>query len=349
MESVFFVLGLGLFLGLVLCWGFRNLPEERWQMVAALPRKKREHGSWQGLNLTWYGLLSANAYAFSVVILLVLAVSAGIPLAALVILTALFLAVTVPSSRIVAGMVEKKKATLTVGGAVFVGTVIAPWLILLINQTLGRYMDFSISVPVLLAAISIAYTFGESLGRLACLSFGCCYGKPLKECSGLTRRLFSRFYIVFTGKTKKISYASGLDGERMIPIQMITSVIYGVSALAGTWLFLEGFPRAALMETLFVTQIWRVGSEFFRADFRGELKFSIYQIMALATIAYGSMVVWIFPQSPLSTDLGLGLKALWNPGILLFVQTVWGIGFFHSGRSSVTDSKIFFNVVRDKI
>lgn len=349
MTSVFFVMGLGLFMAWVLGWGFRNLPKEKWQMVAAVPLKKRDHSCWQGLNLTWYGLLSANAYAFSVIVLIILAVSAGIPLTALVILTVLFLAITIPSSRIVAKMVEKKPATLTVGGAVFVGTVTAPWLILLVNQTLGRTMGFSISVSVILAAICVAYTYGESLGRLACLSFGCCYGKPLKECSPFTRRLFSRFYIVFTGRTKKIAYASGLEGERMIPIQMITSVIYGISALAGNWLFLEGYVRAAWMETLFVTQIWRVVSEFFRADFRGELTFSMYQIMALATIVYTSAVVWLFPQGALSMDLGMGLRAVWNPFVLVFVQIVWVIAFLHSGRSSVTDSRIFFDVVRDKI
>ncbi len=349
MESFLFVAGLGLFMGLVLRWGFLNLPKEKWQMAAAVPLRKNGQGAWQGLNLTWYGIFSANAYAFSVVIFLILAVSAGIPLPALVVLTVLLLAVTVPASRIVARVVEKKPATLTVGGAVFAGTVAAPWLIILVNQTLGRFMDFRVPIPVLLAAISIAYAYGESLGRLACLSFGCCYGKPLKDCSSFTRNLFARFHIVFTGKTKKISYADGLDGEKMIPIQMITSVIYAISALAGTWLFLEGFVRTALMETLLVTQVWRVVSEFFRADFRGELKFSMYQIMALGTIAYAGAVILIFPGTGPGADLSLGLSALWNPGILVFIQMVWLVGFLHSGRSSVTDSDIVFKVVRDKI
>ncbi len=54
-----------------------------------------------------------------------------------------------------------------------------------------------------MAVLSIGYTFGESLGRLACLSFGCCYGKPLSQCSEQIRNLFEHFNVVFTGETKK--------------------------------------------------------------------------------------------------------------------------------------------------
>jgi hypothetical protein len=35
-------------------------------------------------------------------------------------------------------------------------------------------------VPAL-AAVMIAYTFGEALGRLACISFGCCYGVSISK------------------------------------------------------------------------------------------------------------------------------------------------------------------------
>ncbi len=349
MGPFLFVLGLGIFMVLVLGWGFKHLPGEEWQMAAAVPLRKNGNGSWQGLNLTWYGLLSAAACAFSVAVLLILAGGAGIPMSALLILTVLLLAVTIPASKIVARIVEKKQATLTVGGAVFVGTITGPFIILLVNQTAGRLMGFYVDVFVMLAAVSIAYAYGESLGRLACLSFGCCYGKPLKECAPFTRRLFSKWYVVFTGKTKKIAYASGLDGEKMIPIQMMTSMVYGVSALLGTWLYLEGFIRAAFLETLIITQAWRVISEFFRADFRGELKFSMYQYMALGAIAYSCALAVLLPLGLVTMDLGTGIKSIWDPGILLFIQLVWLAGVWHSGRSTVTDAEIRFNVVRDKI
>lgn len=349
MAAVFFVIGLGLLIGIVLRWGFRTLPKEKWQMVAAFPLEKMDQGQWRGLNLTWYGLLSANAYTFGVIMVVILAASAGMPISVLVLLTTLLLAVTIPASKIVARIVEKKKSTLTIGGAVFAGVVTAPWIIMMVNATLGATFKFHVPVAVMMACLSIGYTFGESLGRLACLSFGCCYGKPLSQCTGQTRKLFDRFNVVFTGETKKVAYASGMAGEKMIPIQIITAVIYAISGLAGTLLFLQGFAGLALVETLVVTQVWRVVSEFFRADFRGQRKFSMYQIMALAAIAYTIALLAFLPDPEVVVFLDQGFKALWHPGMILFFQGVWIVSFLHSGRSTVTASKISFHVVKDNL
>ncbi|MDQ1270398.1 MAG: hypothetical protein QG618_1708 [Thermodesulfobacteriota bacterium] len=349
MAPIFFVVGLGLLIGVVLSWGFKTLPKEKWQMVAAFPLEKLDQGQWRGMNLTWYGLLSANAYTFGVIMAVILAASAGMPIFVLVLVTVLLLAVTIPASKIVARIVEKKKSTLTIGGAVFAGVVTAPWIIMLVNATLGTALNFHLPVAVMMACLSIGYTFGESLGRLACLSFGCCYGKPLSQCTGHARKLFEHFNVVFTGETKKVAYASGLAGEKMIPIQIITAVIYAISGLVGTLLFLRGFAGTALVETLVVTQVWRVVSEFFRADFRGERKFSVYQIMALAAIAYTIGVLAFFPDPEVAVSLDKGFKALWHPGMILFFQGVWVVSFLHSGRSTVTASKISFHVVKDNI
>ena len=349
MAAVSFVVGLGVLIGIVLNWGFKTLPKEKWQMVAAFPLEKMDRGRWRGLNLTWYGLLSANAYTFGVIMVVILAASAGMPISVLVLLTVLLLAVTIPASKGVARIVEKKKATLTIGGAVFAGVVTAPWIIVLVNASLGSIFKFHVPVAVMMAVLSIGYTFGESLGRLACLSFGCCYGKPLSQCSEHMRNLFERFNVVFTGETKKVAYASGLDGEKLIPIQMITAVIYAVSGLVGTLLFLNGFAGSALVETLVVTQVWRVVSEFFRADFRGERKFSAYQIMALAAIVYTIVLLAFLPDPQVVVSLDRGLKALWHPGLILFFQAVWIVSFLHSGRSTVTGSEISFHVVKENI
>jgi hypothetical protein len=51
----------------------------------------------------------------------------------------------------------------------------------------------------------IAYAFGEGLGRLACISFGCCYGVALPEAHPLLRHMFDRWHFVFSGSMKKIS------------------------------------------------------------------------------------------------------------------------------------------------
>lgn len=133
----------------------------------------------------------------------------------------------------------------------------------------------------------------------------------------------------------------------MLPIQMITAVIYSVSGLAGTLLYLRGMPGAALFETLLVTQIWRVISEFFRADFRGDRKFSMYQIMALVTIGYAGIAGLVLPSSPVPLHLADGFAALWHPGMVLFFQGVWLASFLHAGRSSVTGSNLSFHVIRE--
>ena len=59
--------------------------------------------------------------------------------------------------------------TFTVGGASFVGIILAPLIVWMFNVTL----DKSIPIVPFLAAVSIAYALGEGVGRLACISFGC--------------------------------------------------------------------------------------------------------------------------------------------------------------------------------
>lgn len=349
MEHALFIGGIGFFVGVLIWWGFKTLPKEHWQIMAVVPRQKNRHGKWKGLNLTYYGVLSANAYTFAVVMFFILSAAVQIPAMGLCVLIVSLLAVCLPASRIVARVVEKKSGTLTVGGAVFVGTVAAPWLIYLENITLGKSMGFHISPMALLSAISIAYTFGEGLGRLACVSFGCCYGKPLDQCPPVVQKLFSRFFLVFTGPTKKIAYASGFDGEKVLPIQIITAILYSITGLAGTALYLNGSFSRALLGTLVVTQVWRFLSEFLRADFRGDFRITPYQIMALITLLYAGGTVLLAPAAAPSPRLVKGLSALWDPWMLIFVQTVWIASFLHTGRSEVTGSHITFHVEENRI
>ena len=198
--------------------------------------------------------------------------------------------------------------------------------------------------------MSIAYTLGEGIGRLACISFGCCYGKPLADYSPLINKIFQRHNFIFSGKTKKIAYAHELDGQQVIPVQAITAVIYSLTGLAGCYLFLKGFTTAAFVLTLIVTQLWRALSEFMRADYRGEGKISVYQIMALIACLYGFLIVYIFNETSAGTpDLVLGVAALWNPALLIFLLALWVAIFFYSGKSMVTTSLIEIHVLREKI
>ncbi|SRR6266540_1499862 len=349
MTAKYFILLLGILAAVYLVWGFRVLPRERWQILAAVPVLK-DGSQWAGINLTWYGLLTANAYAAAVAVLFVLLGSINVPLSATAAASVVMLLFCVPASSLVARIVEKKAHTFTVGGAVFVGVLLAPWIIKLINLTLGPALSVSIPSTAALAAFSIAYAFGEGFGRLACISFGCCYGKPLADSPPWARRLFADLCFVFFGKTRKIAYAGHLEGEKVIPIQALTAIVYVGTALFSTALFLHSRYTEAYILSLAITQGWRVFSETMRADFRGNGRFTAYQIMGLVSIIYGVFTMTLLQagHAPLP-DIGSGVFILWHPAPLLFLQLLWFAIFLHTGKSSVTGSTLSFHVHEDKI
>lgn len=350
MIDLIFVAVLALAYTALLGWGFRHLPRERWQILATLPLRKDGNGHWRGLNLTVYGLVTAIAYAFSVAMAIVLTGAIRAPFWSVVGVAVVILATVVPASAWVARLVEKKDYTFTVGGAVFVGIVVAPWAVI------GANAAFAAALPTLpvLAAFAIAYTLGEGTGRLACISFGCCYGKPLAQCHPLLQRIFKDKHFVFHGKTKKIAYADRLDGHKVVPVQALTCVLYVGAGLVGTWLFLYGAYTAALLLTISVTQLWRIGSEFLRADFRGGGTVSVYQWLALAgwllACLYAVAGQLAAPAAPLPPpDLLAGLQALWQPATIVLVQLLALIIFVYSGRSFVTEASLRLYVCEDRV
>jgi phosphatidylserine decarboxylase len=90
----------------------------------------------------------------------------------------------------------------------------------------------------------------------------------------------------FSGRTKKISYESGLDGCEVVPVQALTTVICTAGGLVGMLLYLKGLHFAAFGLTMTVTQMWRAASENLRADYRGGGRMSAYQIMAVVAMPY---------------------------------------------------------------
>jgi Prolipoprotein diacylglyceryl transferase len=341
-----------LFLALILIfrWAFQALPDERWQIIGCLPYRQLTDGRWQGWNLTWYGFFNAVAVVFAVCMFLILTGSLSTPLIASLFLLTLLLAACLPAAKMIALLIEKKQNTFTVGGASFIGIIAAPWIILLTNVTAGKWLGFNILPISALAAISIAYTLGEGIGRLACISFGCCYGKPLADCSPLINKIFQKHNFIFRGKTKKIAYAHELDDQRVIPIQALTAVIYSLTGLAGCYLFLKDFMMAAFALTLIVTQLWRAFSEFLRADYRGEGKISVYQIMASIACLYGLLIAYLFNGTVAeSPDLARGFLAIWNPSVLIILAVLWIATLFYAGKSRVTSSLIEIQVLKEKI
>lgn len=334
-----------------LWWGFTILPAERWQILASVPQRKNETGGWHGINFTWYGLLTANAHLAAVATLLVLLGSVGVTPQAIALLAVTMLLCCVPASRLVARMVEKKTDTFTVGGAVFVGIIITPLVIMLLNRFAGQQPGFRFPVMATWAALTIAYTFGEGLGRLACISFGCCYGKPLDGTTPFLVRLLSGSGFVFHGNTRKIVYAGGLEAVPVIPVQAMTAVLYTSCGLITTALFLASHQTAAFLVALITTQTWRSYSETLRADYRGEGRVSPYQIMGLAGILYAvAMAILLYRDEAVAPAmLKVGLLGLWQPAMILFLQGIWLVIFLYTGRSTITGASMQFHIHQDRI
>ncbi len=350
MANEIFLIALTAIFMMLLRWGFKTLPGENWQIIASVPVSRDVSGRWRGINLTYYGLLSANAYIAAISILLILMGTLKVPLIGVFTTIVTILLICVPASRFIARIVEKKSHTFTIGGASFLGILIAPWVLSFINTTVGAKMGYSIPPIPALAAFIISYAFGEGMGRLACISFGCCYGKPLSRSHNLIQRLFHNYCFMFSGKTKKIAYESGLDGVKVIPIQAITAVLYITTGIFGTFLFLESYYSTAFIMTMVVTQAWRSFSEVLRADYRGGGRISIYQIMAIIAIGYSLGIIPFLPSTPaIEAGITVGLLSLWSPAVIFFSLGLWFAIFLYTGRSTVTGSTVTFHVHKDRI
>ena len=350
MMNFAFVAALAIGLFALLTWGVRTLPAERWQMLAAIPVAKAADGSWRGVNLTFYGFFSATGTAFGLAIMLLLLASVGIPAGIAILLALSMLLICVPASRVIAGLVERKRNTFTVAGAAFVASLFFPLLILGLRPLAAKVLQREIAVLPILAAAAISYALGESIGRLACLSFGCCYGMPLRDAKPALARLFQKHNLVIHGPTKKAAYASGLAGEPLIPVQAITSAVFAVAGVAGLMLFLSQHFRLAALIPVIASWGWRACSEWLRADYRGGSRISAYQAMAILSVIYLSVVLVLLPSSSLIVpDLTTAFAQFFSATIILPLQVLWVALFLYYGKSRVTDSTLSFHVVTDRV
>ncbi|MGO9146272.1 MAG: prolipoprotein diacylglyceryl transferase family protein [Desulfomonilia bacterium] len=330
-------------------WGFSHLPHERWQFMASVPVMKTKD-AWKGVNLTWYGFFFATSTVFAVGLLYCLLRAVSLSASSIMLLVSFMLPVCMLASRLITILVEGKLHGFTVGGATFVGILMAPWTIMVLRWS--GFFDKMIDPVAILAALSIAYAFGEGLGRLACISFGCCFGRPLEECRPWIRKFFNRFHFVFTGTTKKIAYTKSLDGIHVLPVQALTVIVCSMAGLAGTGLFLLGRFTTAFLVSMIITQLWRAYSETLRADYRGENKISAYQKMSVVGAAYAvgvTMVMGGMESGKLQVNIIAGITSLWDPFVILSLQIIWIGVFFFTGRSTVTGAFLSFHVLEDRV
>ncbi|HET98696.1 MAG TPA: hypothetical protein ENN98_08480 [Desulfurivibrio alkaliphilus] len=229
-------------------------------------------------------------------------------------------------------------------------------LALVLNPLLWLY-NYRIAPPgaelailPVLAALVVAFIIGEGVGRMACLSFGCCYGKPLSRLGPRQQRLLAPFACVYAGENKKNAYADNLAGVPVVPIQLLTSLLYVNVGLLAFSLFLFGYFGAAFALAAIFSLGWRVISEQFRADYRGGGKFSAYQLVNLFNIVFCLFLLQWLPASPdAAVRLGEGAAALWHPGVLLFLQLIWILLLLYFGISRVTGVRMEFNVRWERI
>lgn len=327
---------------LLLFFSLKHLPRERWQILASMPVRQKEDHSWTGINFTYYGFILSTAVVMATSLFMVLMLSMGLDLQRTTLIAMMGLGIGVPAAKIMARVVEKKKHTLTVGGAFFVVLLCLPAALNLCNSF------FSTQIPIIpsLAALMIAFSLGEGLGRLACVSFGCCYGRSINSCHPFFQFLFSRWATIFRGSTKKVAYEGKLEGVPLVPVQALSSIVNGLLFLAGTALFVQGYYLAAFILCLTGTQLWRIISEFFRADFRGRNRLlSWYQVMSLIAVVGAVLLVILLPaQQMRPVQLIEGLLSIWNPLAILLFQALWVAVFYYTGKSMVTGATMNFHI-----
>jgi hypothetical protein len=329
----------------VMWWLSRVLAQARWQVAACIPVRQDADGSWQAVNLTWYGIVSAVAYTLAVGTLVFLGVGLGGSMASLLAMVAAVLAVCMPASRLVAAWVEGKRATLTVGGAVFV----ALWLVPVVAWGVRQYWGGLPPWPQVLAASAVAYALGEGVGRLACCSFGCCYGRRVEELPAPWLRLATPLAVRFWGATKKAAYASGLEGVALVPVQGMATVVHGLAAWMGAEALAAGDVDLALAWAGIVPLAWRVVSEFLRADFRGNARFSAYQWMAVVGMVWIGGILGLVPATEIRFDGSAALGALSHPGTLLALLGVFVVSLAYTGISRVTAACVHLRVRPERI
>jgi hypothetical protein len=344
-------------LGLLVCsllaawifrWAFRHLPSECWQIAVAIPARSRAAGdtgpTWPAVNITFYGVISAIAYMLAVLAFVFLAGAANQPIVAVAIFSMLLLLVGIPASKWVALWVEGVPGH-TIGGALFAVVISVLPALSLTNIVCGAIGMPRAEPGTLLASAAIAYVLGEAIGRLACLSFGCCYGRSIDSATPLQRALYSSTATIYRGRFKKIAYASGLDGHPVIAVQSVAcAALFGVF-IVSAWFFWKGHTTTSLIIALGLAQLWRAYSETLRADYRGREGFTVYQGMALVGVVLTLLYAWIHNAPTLVTPTFVrGLEVVVRIEVILCAQVLAIAILAFMGRSYVTSSRLEYQL-----
>ncbi|MCX8097611.1 MAG: hypothetical protein N3F11_01115 [Casimicrobiaceae bacterium] len=329
-------------------WGFRHLPGEGWQIAWVIPARRPEGDGrrWPAVNITFYGVISAVAYTVAALAYVFLMGAHGQPLGAAAVYAALLLALGVPASKWMTKLIEGQRGH-TIGGAVFVAIVAALPALALTQEILAALGLPPLDGAVTVACAAACYVLGESIGRLACLSFGCCYGKPIAQCTPLQRALYGPTATVYRGRMKKIAYESNLAEEPVVAVQSIACVLLFALFVIAVWLLWRGWVAASLIVAVSGSQLWRAYSETLRADFRGREGFTAYQGMAVVAALLAPLYAWWLQVEPgfrPVADARAGWTAVFRIEVLLTCQALGLAMLYLMGRSYVTSARLDFEL-----
>ncbi|MFH0976294.1 MAG: prolipoprotein diacylglyceryl transferase family protein [Spirochaetota bacterium] len=342
MQSIYLLLTAITVMSCVIWYfSFTRFTHERYQVLFCFPTEKKEN-SWSGFCITWYGLIISLSFTFSFIIFVFLMGSSGISYLSVVIPVLISVAIGVLASKLLAERIEKTKATISVAAAMFTSFLLIPPSFFIYGKI---FSETPIPVMIVLSSISIAFAFGEGYGRIACISFGCCYGKPVDKTGWFLRRIFHRMNFTFRGGLKKASYAGNLEGSPLVPIQGITSIVNVLTGITGIVLYYHGNFSSTLLTVIISLSAWRILSEQFRIDNRGSGKISAYQIMSLFNIGYSVFIsVALYSANPLLPDFEKGINAVLSREIFPVSIVIFSILLIFYGKSKVIFPEIKLKV-----
>ena len=148
-----------------------------------------------------------------------------------------------------------------------------------------------LDLRLLADCFALGIPLGHSLGRLGCLSYGCCHGKPAApHLPGIT----------YTCPESKVAWGSGLAGVRLHPTQLYSSL--GNLALFALLCWLaadERRPGELAAAYLMVGAAGRFAIEFIRGiPVRRLFGLSVYQLVTLPIILVGALLLVTAPGEP---------------------------------------------------
>jgi phosphatidylglycerol:prolipoprotein diacylglycerol transferase len=148
-----------------------------------------------------------------------------------------------------------------------------------------------IALLVLVDAFARAMPIGHALGRLGCLSYGCCYGRPTKQ----------RLAVTYRNPLAKAVRVRGLQHVRLHPapfyefvLDLTILLVVNGAALLGAPL---GLPSAL---ALLMYGLGRFGIEFLK-DNHGRLvrgRFAVNHFLSLAMASLGVLVLYSIRVAP---------------------------------------------------